>query len=117
MKLLEYIHTPTVLNNKNIFTLRKYENLIHHFTNNDSDFIYLHYSQDFLENGDAIDFFRNIQNKVVLISSPDIDFPPPKKPIAMINMRIFPNFLPIIWISNISIKFIPNYYPLLNKII
>jgi hypothetical protein len=80
MKLLEYIHTPNVLTLENIFTLHKYENLIHHFTNNDNKFIYLHYSQDFLENENVIDFFRNIKNKVVLISIHDIDLPTPIKP-------------------------------------
>jgi hypothetical protein len=111
MKLLEYIHTPNVLNIENIFTLTKYENLIHYFTNTHTEFIYLHYSQDFLENENILDFFRNIQNKVVFISSPDIDFPPPKKPYSYdkyADFSKFPtNYLDIKYIDKVHTQLIP----------
>ena len=111
MKLLEYIHTPNILNLENIFTLNKYENLIHHFTNTHHEFIYLHYSQDFLENENVIDFFRNIQNKVVLISSPDIDFPPPIKPYSYdkyADFSKFPkNYLEIKYNDKVHTELIP----------
>lgn len=111
MKLIEYIQTPNILNSENILTLYKYENLIHHFTNNDNKFIYLHYSQDFLENGDVIEFFRNTQNKVLLISSPDIDFPPPIKPYSYdkyADFSKFPtNYLDIKYIDKVHTQLIP----------
>jgi hypothetical protein len=112
MKLLEYIHSPNVLNNENIFTLHKYEQLINYFTKNDNNnYIYLHYSQDFLENGDVIEFFRNVQNKVILISSPDIDFPPPKKPYKYdkyADFSKFPtNYLEINYIDKVHTELIP----------
>ena len=48
--------------------------------NNNSNFVYLHLSEDLLETYNIVDVFNSIQNKIILISSGDIDFPPPKKP-------------------------------------
>lgn len=79
MKIHEYINS-NILHNSNVITLEKYTKLVNYLKNNNEDYIYIDMSQDMLQNNNICDIFSNITNKIVIINSPDVDFPPPKKP-------------------------------------
>jgi hypothetical protein len=91
MKISEYIHY-NLLSNNNIITLDKYTKLIH-FLEKCEKYFFLDLSEDLLENENICNIFSNINNKIILISAPDIDFPPPKKPYSYdkyFNTKILP---------------------------
>lgn len=95
MLLIEYINSPLTLDPANILNLERYNKLIHHFTSNYPDkCIYFDYSQDYLENNSAADYFSKLSNKVVFVSNVDIDFPPPKKPYKYDKYADFSKFPP-----------------------
>jgi hypothetical protein len=110
MKLQEYLNS-NYLTNENVITLQKYEQFITHFVNRDGLFVHLKLSEDFLEYDNIIDFFKNIKNTIVFICSPDIDFPPPKKPYSYDKYAIFSkvpsNYLDISYCDKIHNDLIP----------
>jgi hypothetical protein len=79
MKIHEYIDS-NMLSDSNVITLEKYTKLVDYLKNNNEKYVYIDMSQHMLQYNDICDIFSNITNKIVMINSPDIDFPPPKKP-------------------------------------
>lgn len=79
MKIHEYINSNT-LSHSNVITLEKYTKFVDYLKNNNKKYVYIDMSQDMLQSTNICDIFSNIVNKIVIINSPDIDFPPPKKP-------------------------------------
>jgi hypothetical protein len=80
MNLPEYINS-SLLNNENIIKLKRYEDYIMSLLQKqEPNVVVMRMNMDILDKYDILDAFLSIQNKVVFISSPDIDFPPPKKP-------------------------------------
>ena len=98
MKIHDYINLPKCLNDDNILKINKYEFIISKLVEN-QNYMYLHMSEDFLEHNDIVEVFKQVKNKIILICSGDIDFPPPKKPYSYhkyFNKNILPdNYLHI----------------------
>ena len=76
MKLLEYI-SSSYLDSENIIQLYKYEQFIKEIQNN--EYKYISVSEDFIE-CNIFNVLSVEKNKKILLSSVDIDFPPPKYP-------------------------------------
>jgi hypothetical protein len=78
--LKNYIHC-NLLNTSNIIKLQRYEEYIMSLINNhEKNVVVMRMNMDILDKYDILQVFRGIKNKIIFISSPDIDFPPPKKP-------------------------------------
>jgi hypothetical protein len=76
----DYIDS-NLANSENVIRLQKYDNyILSLIQRNEKHVVVLHMTVEMLYNYDVVEVFRTIQNKIVFISSPDIDFPPPKKP-------------------------------------
>lgn len=83
--LKNYIHS-NLLNTSNIIKLQRYEEYIVSLINkHEKNVVVMRLNMDNLEKHDIIKAFQRIKNKVVFMSSPDIDFPPPKKPYCYDN--------------------------------
>jgi hypothetical protein len=71
------------------------------------DVVFMHMNMEILDKYDIVETFRSIRNKIVFMSSPDIDFPPPKKPYCYDGYfdisKVPENYLEI------------NYYDKINK--
>lgn len=110
MKLVDYIKGPIYFNASNVFTLQKYDNMINKMKTN-SKYIHVDMSQELLERGNINDVFNGVQNKTILISSPDIDFPPPKKPYSydayFDESRLPSNYLEIDYYEKINKELLP----------
>ena len=78
MKIHEYINS-NILSDSNVITLEKYTKFVDYLKDHEK-YVYIDMSQDMLQNTNICDIFSNITNKIVIINSPDIDFPPPKQP-------------------------------------
>jgi hypothetical protein len=95
MKITDYITDNSVLNKDNIFTLQKYEQIIKylHLTFPDK-YIILDYNQHSIHSNSHMELLQQTQNKIILISNLDFDFPPPLKPYeydAYFNKSLLPN--------------------------
>ena len=78
MKIHEYIRSPFYINPSNVLTLEKYGRLV-----KSCDLgTYVHLTEDTLEYQNIHEVFKQYKNCILFINSPDIDFPPPKKPYA-----------------------------------
>lgn len=106
MKINEYINIPNYINNDNIIKLNKYEKYIQEIQK-EENVILININEEILENEDINEIFENIHNKIVLISTPDIDFPPPKKPYSY-DLFFNKTKLPKEYLSI-------NYYEKINK--
>jgi len=79
MKISEYIEDIQYLNKTNCIQLFKYEKLFEEFVSYDSKYIILDITEDFLHNSKIEDILNPLNNKIVFLHNPDIDFPPPKQ--------------------------------------
>ncbi len=113
MKISEYIKSgTTILNSNNIFTLQKYEYIISHFTSKfKNKYLFIPYEPQFLHNNDMVNVLSGINNKVILLSNLDVDFPPPKKPYeydAYFDPAVLPeNYLEIPYGQKIQTEVLP----------
>jgi hypothetical protein len=82
MKLQDYIHSGTeVLNDKNIWTLQKYEQLLNSLVlQYPNKYSKINYIQDTIHDRSLFNEMSHHKNKTLVISNLDIDFPPPKPP-------------------------------------
>jgi len=95
MKIIDYINSnATVLNQENIFTLQKYEQLIQYFTvSQPTKYVNIRYNQETMHNGNIANTLLPITNQVILLTNLDFDFPPPKVPYEY-DMFFNPDLLP-----------------------
>jgi hypothetical protein len=81
MKLNEYINSSWVLNDTNMITLDKYDEYIRRLVQrNEEKVVFMQMNMDILNMCDIAELFKSLHNRIIFISSPDIDFPPPKSP-------------------------------------
>jgi hypothetical protein len=76
MKFIEFLHNS---NPCDIIRIDHYSSFINSLISNTSCHI-LPISEDYLENNNISDILLKFRDSIILISSGDIDFPPPKKP-------------------------------------
>lgn len=114
MKIVEYINSKdAILNKMNIFTLNVYHyKLIPHFTSkNPSKIIFFDYSQHTIHANNILNDFKQIKNRVILLSNLDFDFPPPKKPyeydLYFDKTKLPENYLDIPYIDKIHLDILP----------
>ena len=82
MKLQEYINSgESVLNQSNIWMLTKYEGIIKYLASAfPQKYSLINYTPEAIHHGNILSEFSKHNNKTVLVSNLDIDFPPPKPP-------------------------------------
>jgi hypothetical protein len=78
MKLIEYIQSQSLLINYDVIRLNNYYKYISSIQ--DKNVVFIELSEDLIENNNICELFEQYQNKLIILSNPDIDFPPPKKP-------------------------------------
>ena len=114
MKIVEYINSKdAVLNKTNIFTLNVYHyELIPYFTTKfPSKIIFFDYSQHTIHANNILNDFKQIKNRVILLSNLDFDFPPPKKPyeydLYFDKTKLPENYLDIPYMDKIHTDILP----------
>lgn len=114
MKIVDYINSKdAVLSSTNIFTLNVYHyKLIPYFTTKfPSKIIFFDYSQDTIHANNIFNDFKQIKNRVILLSNLDFDFPPPKKPyeydIYFDKSKLPENYLDIPYIDKVHVDILP----------
>ena len=113
MKIIDYVNSNgSMLNQENIFTLQKYEQLIHYFTvSQPTKYVNIRYNQETMHNGNIANTLLPITNQVILLTNLDFDFPPPKVPYeydAYFNPDLLPsNYLEIPYLDKINTNILP----------
>ena len=82
MKISEYIYSNNYFDST-IIRLNNYRSYIFNTllkNNNNEKYIYIDYSEDLIESEQLSNILNNLQNKIIFLCYPDIDFPPPKSP-------------------------------------
>jgi hypothetical protein len=82
MKLHEYINSgESILNQSNIWTLTKYENIIKYLASAfPQKYSLINYTPETIHHGNILSDFSKHNNKTIFVSNLDIDFPPPTPP-------------------------------------
>jgi hypothetical protein len=82
MKLQEYINSgESVLNQSNIWTIAKYESIIKYLASAfPQKYSQINYTPEAIHHGNILSDLAKYNNKTLLVSNLDIDFPPPKPP-------------------------------------
>lgn len=113
MKLYDFITNNTdLLTRENIIKLNNYEEYIMELIHRqEQNVVLMRINMDILDKHDIVDAFLSIRNKIVFISSPDIDFPPPKKPYCYDGYfdisKVPENYLEIDYYDKINKEVIP----------
>jgi hypothetical protein len=76
MKLTDYIQSQYTISD--IFRLQNYYTYLSYLQ--DPNIVKISYTEDLLEQINLTTLFSRYKNKILILSNPDIDFPPPKKP-------------------------------------